>query len=98
MGWANRKDHNAYHLSRCYRLRGEALAALGGICARCGFSDRRALQIDHKSGGGSKDIKARGWNRRYQEIIKDPGAALLKLQVLCANCNWIKRDENHETR
>jgi 5-methylcytosine-specific restriction endonuclease McrA len=28
-------------------LRNQALDILGGACARCGFRDRRALQIDH---------------------------------------------------
>ncbi|MCK9370314.1 helix-turn-helix domain-containing protein [Candidatus Dojkabacteria bacterium] len=63
---------------------------LGGKCNRCGFSDLRALQIDHINGGGSKEI-----TKYYKKMIKEaPG----KYQILCANCNWIKRVENNEVR
>lgn len=69
----------------------ETLLLAGGIkCKKCGFDDRRALQIDHINGGGSKNrltqVGLRGDVKKYPE----------KYQVLCANCNWIKRCENKE--
>ena len=74
-----------------------ALEALGGKCVKCGFDDYRALQIDHVGGGGSRERKA--VTRSYytmivESILKDEG----KYQLLCANCNWIKRVENSEIR
>lgn len=61
---------------------------LGHACARCGFSDLRALQIDHVNGDGAKE---RGRNQAfYKRILADDGG---RYQILCANCNWIKRHE-----
>ena len=45
-----RKRLNAIRLRR--KIRNEAIQAYGGKCCRCGFSDPRALQIDHKEGSG----------------------------------------------
>ena len=61
------------------------------ICKRCGFSDIRALQIDHINGGGSKERKNRE-KSFLMTVRQNPN----KFQILCANCNWIKRVENRE--
>lgn len=70
---------------------------LGGAkCARCRFSDTRALQFDHINGGGHRERKQtepHSWLRYY---VNHPEEARKKLQVLCANCNQIKRYENGE--
>lgn len=63
-------------------------------CQKCGFSDIRALTIDHKNGDGAKhrkDLKAcklYPWLKRnkYPEGF----------QVLCMNCQFIKKFENKE--
>ena len=75
-------------------VRTAALELLGGVCRRCGFSDVRALQIDHKFGGGSKERKK--YNGHID--IRVSLATLWKYQLLCANCNWIKRYENNEVK
>lgn len=77
----------------------KAIEVLGGKCARCGFDDIRALQIDHVNGGGRKDHRERGQLTIYRGIIKAHahGENITDFQVLCANCNWIKRWENKET-
>ena len=68
---------------------------LGGKCVRCGFEDIRALQIDHKDGGGNQHIKSFNGNfRNYYKSIRS--SDLSGFQILCANCNWIKRYENRE--
>lgn len=72
----------------------KVLEVLGKICVRCGFDDNRALQIDHIHGGGSKHIKSTSWFIRYKQVLNDPS----DFQLLCANCNWIKRAENKEVR
>lgn len=74
------------------RERQKVIDFLGGRCIRCGFIDIRALQADHVNGGGSKD--RRGKRTSYKEVVDNPG----KYQLLCANCNWIKRVENGEVR
>lgn len=74
------------------RVRKEALEILGSKCCKCGFSDIRALQIDHINGGGNRERKEKGDYAMYKGVILNPE----KYQLLCANCNWIKRHENHE--
>ena len=69
-----------------------------GKCQRCGFNDFRALSIDHVNGGGFqhyKTLRARGsefyhWLRKHNYP--------LGFQVLCMNCQWIKRSEKGEVR
>jgi hypothetical protein len=84
--------------AKARRQRQEALALLGGRCARCGFDDWRALQIDHVEGGGRTDRSTFANTAAFtQHVITacklgDRG----KYQVLCANCNWIKRHEREE--
>ncbi len=65
-------------------------------CVRCGFVDVRALQLDHVNGGGSRFLgNGRSPYTHYGQILKDEDIKG-KYQILCANCNWIKRYENNE--
>lgn len=81
-----RKYFNSYSLKRDKQLRSDLFKLLGGKkCKKCGFSDERALQFDHKRGGGCKDRKS------YKFYLNNPKLAKKTLQILCANCNWIKR-------
>jgi len=64
-------------------------------CVQCGFSDVRALCLDHINGGGTehrRTVKAGGnvwlWLARHNF---PPG-----YQILCANCNTIKAREEEE--
>lgn len=58
-----------------------------------GCEDFRCLQIDHKDGDGYKD---RLTNGRLSYYLKHIDEAKQKLQILCANCNWIKKHDNKE--
>lgn len=62
-------------------------------CAHCGFSDMRALSIDHISGNGKEhkrqirqNITAWLWRENFPSGF----------QTLCMNCQFIKRHENKE--
>ena len=48
-----RANHKRYRA----RVRAKALDHLGNVCVRCGFSDPRALQIDHVNGNGLRETK-----------------------------------------
>jgi len=87
--------HRVIEIKWRVRQKQKALAALGGVCKRCGFSDSRALQIDHIAGNGYQERK-RSLITRYTQIINSVSPASLGYQLLCANCNWIKRVENEE--
>lgn len=73
-------------------LRKAVVVLLGGRCLWCGFSDVRALQIDHINGGGNKESKKLRSAGIYRKIIQGAKG----YQLLCANCNWIKRVQNKE--
>ncbi len=75
--------------------RREVVRRLGGRCIQCGFSDIRALVLDHKTGDGGQDRKRVG-NRIARYYVRHPDEAKEKLQVLCANCNMIKAVQNNE--
>jgi len=81
------------------RVREELMEILGGcMCCFCGYSqDFRALQIDHKYSDGHKDIIKFSSNAAMYRYYRDkPNIAKARLQVLCANCNMIKRHTNRE--
>lgn len=80
---------------RQVRLR--LIILLGGRC-NCGYSDTRALELDHINGGGGKERKKKGNGSygEYRYYLDHLDEARLKYQVLCRNCNWIKKCENHE--
>lgn len=89
---ADRMEQNKEYQRKVRRL---AIEALGGKCVKCKFDDFRALQIDHISGGGTKDKKT--ITRNYHKAVIDSFLEKEnKYQLLCANCNWIKRCENNE--
>lgn len=73
----------------------DALDILGSKCIKCGFTDKRALQIDHVNGGGTKQHRELG-NWRVYKMIRDVPGFKDEFQILCANCNWIKKSENLE--
>lgn len=77
------------------RLRRAVFELLGGKCSNCGYEDWRALQIDHINGGGCKDRIKRGFY--IKKVMSEILAGEQKYQLLCANCNWVKRYEKHET-
>jgi hypothetical protein len=65
-----------------------------------GCTDVRALQFDHINGGGSKLMREMRLNKKNLFVFyaRNPDIAIKDLQVLCANCNWIKRFENGECK
>ena len=78
------------------RVRKALIAILGGKCNHCGFNDPRALQVDHINGDGGKDRKEMVGMKNTQ-YLKRIVAGSKKYQLLCSNCNWIKKSVNKET-
>ena len=85
------------------------VAALGGVCScrdsdcwhtePCAISDSRCLQLDHVNGDGFADRKRLGGQTGVVAYYVDHlSEAREVLQVLCANCNWVKRVRNREVR
>ncbi len=76
------------------KLRNAMFRLLGSFCKRCGFSDKRALQVDHVHNNGYEERKRYRGQNMYRHILSVGGKGY---QILCANCNWIKR-HNHMKR
>lgn len=92
-------EKRIYQKEYLRKTRNATLEALGGTCVICGFSDKRALQIDHINGGGDKERKEKGFNGEFhRHVLKSFMKGENKYQLLCANCNWIKRIDNKEHR
>lgn len=91
-----REQKRAYGRNRHKKFKQLLLDYFGGKCVRCGFSDVRALQVDHVFGDGYKlrkfEPKTQNPTTRLKYIKQYPE----RYQLLCANCNWIKRVENEE--
>lgn len=89
----SKKDRKRY-----VRIKNAVFSLLGTNCIKCGISDIRVLQIDHINGGGSKHRKNFQGRGMYYLILANPQESMKNYQILCANCNWIKRAENNENR
>jgi hypothetical protein len=61
-------------------------------CALCGFSDQRALEIDHINGGGQEHRRQTGIHggNSFYRWLKQRGYPE-GYRVLCRNCNWIAK-------
>jgi hypothetical protein len=93
--WYNRNLGRARQavVDRRKRYRSAALEKLGNRCIQCGFDDQRALQIDHIDGGGCKESRVKKEMWLYKRIMDGHTQGY---QLLCANCNWIKRVDKKE--
>jgi len=66
-------------------------------CLRCGFTDIRALSIDHINGGGTKHrkvLKVKWYCLFFVWLRKNHYPE--GYQTLCMNCQVIKKRENNE--
>ena len=88
-----RLTENQQQNERARELRTAVISVLGAKCIRCRFDDPRALQVDHPNGGGRKQrAKFQYVKEYYSYILSHPE----EFDLLCANCNWIKRAERKE--
>ena len=61
----------------------------GNVCVDCGFSDMRALSLDHVLNNGNKERIALGVRGVYRQAKSKHQPE--KYQILCMNCQFIKR-------
>lgn len=65
-------------------------------CVKCGFQDMRALSIDHINSDGAEHRKKLGGKNIHKWLIENNFPP--QFQVLCMNCQFIKRHEKNEYR
>jgi hypothetical protein len=97
--------HKLYNQYRRLKDRIEIIQLLGSKCANpynidhTGFEKSGyygfCLQIDHINGHGIQDKKT-SQNNYYVIVLNKIRAGSKDYQLLCANCNWIKRHINNE--
>ena len=59
-------------------------------CVRCGCDDYRLLEINHKNGGGKKELKNfQKYGRSIEEVIRRGWRETDDLELLCRPCNQI---------
>lgn len=80
-------------------LRRKVVNLLGSKCIKCGISDYRVLAIDHVNNDGSKERKImKSISIFYTYLLnlnhEDKTTFFKRYQILCHNCNWIKRIES----
>lgn len=93
-----RKRHNALcRRERVKKQRLLILEILGNKCVKCEFEDQRALAIDHINSGGNKERNAVG-GAYYSYVLAKLKVGSNEYQLLCFNCNQIKRIETDEER
>lgn len=68
-------------------------------CCKCGFDDIRALTIDHIDNNGADERRKLFGHRMYAGTtfyrwLRKNGYPNNGYQVLCFNCNWIKKTEH----
>lgn len=95
----HKKRNKEYNRAYWKKIKAKILLLLGNKCVKCGFKDIRPLQIDHINGGGRKEIESFTCRKNYYLYLlkyfkSHPNQ--IKYQLLCANCNWIKKAENKE--
>jgi hypothetical protein len=59
------------------------------ICVRCGCDYLRALEINHKHGGGTQIVKAAGGHSKYMWGILTGKIPTVDLEIACRVCNAI---------
>jgi len=109
VNWRNKHRERVRELNRISakkcrnELKNEIFNLLGNKCSNpnClvigGCTDVRCLQIDHVYGNGLKEQK-KFYNtfQYYKLVLRKIQSGSKDYQLLCANCNWIKRCENCE--
>ncbi len=86
--WRAKNPGYATKFSRRYRE--IALKVIGGgkiECVRCGCNDQRLIEINHKNGGGGKELK--GKSHKFYIDIARLRRKTDDLELLCRVCNAV---------
>ncbi len=71
-----------------HSLRNQVLELLGNKCVYCGCTIKKALEINHKYGGGRQEFKRRNGSAFYLDILKGR-RSIDDLELTCRVCNAV---------
>ena len=71
------------------RKRKRIFEIYGDVCSLCGFTDKRALTIDHVKKNGAEERKKLGERGVYRRAIEKHRPQ--EYRILCMNCQFIER-------
>lgn len=84
----NKEAIIAKQRKRRRQIRLRVLEMLGGKCAYCGCDVIKALEINHKDGGGNQEMRDRkNWRRQYYLDILSGRRTTDDLELTCKICN-----------
>ena len=77
------------------RVKLKVVDILGNKCNHCGYTDIRALEIDHINGGGKLARRLFGGElKEWLYFLKVPDELIQRFQILCRNCHKLKTIED----
>ena len=91
------KKQRVYDMNRRWRNRARVLVNYGGVCTWCKENDIRVLELDHLDPNLAKHQKRElGWSNEkvYRDAVRRNYPD--DYQLLCKNCNWLKRIDSQE--
>lgn len=86
--WRASRPGYSTEWERRYRRRALLVVGNGTVaCVRCGCDRPELIEINHKNGGGGKELRGLGskWHRVIAKLERDTAA----LELLCRPCNAI---------
>ena len=94
---AHREQMNKASREHKQRVRHILYDNLGRVCVSCGYDDIRALTFDHiHDDGAICRRKYKGHSNEYAYLAKHIDEAKLIIQVMCMNCQLIKKGIDKE--
>jgi hypothetical protein len=88
---ASREKYAARSRRAKRMLREKLLDTFGSRCVLCGFSDERALTLDHINNNGAEERSELGERGVYYRALKPEYQS--EYRMLCMNCQFIARHE-----
>ncbi len=86
----HREFFREYNKKRTKRRRLKVLNIVSNnnpICIRCGCNDLRLLEINHKNGGGSQEMRRGIGSSKFWNNINNGKRETNDLEILCRVCN-----------
>lgn len=82
--WARKHKEQSSQYRRGIHPR--VIATLGGVCVYCGCDDVTLLEVNHKNGGGRKELHENDKRSFYISVINGKRSTV-DLEVACRVCN-----------